>query len=77
MKIVEGNVPITLASNVLGIGGASIKGGLISGALPIGSAWKNPESSSWVYHISPQKLAEYEGYSKEEILALMREGVDA
>lgn len=72
MEIVEGNVPLPVAAKVLGISVPSVTGGLIAGALPIGSAWKNEEGNDKnMYHISPKKLADYEGYSKEEILELI------
>lgn len=41
MTIVEGNVPLPVAADILGISVPSLQGALVAGALPIGSAWKN------------------------------------
>ena len=72
MEIVEGNVPIPVAAKILGISVPSVKGMLVAGT-DFGYAWKNREDgSNYQYHISPQKLAEYEGYSNEEILEAMK-----
>lgn len=77
MQIVEGKVPLPLAAKILGISEPSVKGGMIAGALPIGAAWKNAEDNkNSTYHISPQRLAEYEGYTKEQILELIAEYKD-
>ncbi len=77
MQIVEGKVPLPLAARILGISEPSVKGGMIAGTLPIGAAWKNAEGNkNSTYHISPQKLAEYEGYTKEQILELIAEYKD-
>lgn len=73
MTIVEGNVPLSIAAEILGISVPSVKGGLLSGTLPIGGAWKNADSSHDMFHISPQRLADYEGYTKDEILEIVRE----
>lgn len=74
MQIVEGKVPLPLAAKILGISEPSVKGGMIAGTLPIGATWKNSEDNkNYTYHISPQKLAEHEGYTKSEILELIAE----
>lgn len=74
MRIVEGNVPIPVAADILGISPLSVKGGLQAGALPIGAAWHNEGADKrTMYHISPAKLAEYMGYSKEDVLEYMAE----
>lgn len=73
MQIVEGNVPIKVAADILGISIDSVKGLLISGT-DFGYAWKNGENNNrYQYHISPEKLARYEGYTKQEILEYMAE----
>lgn len=68
MTIVEGNVPLPVAADILGISVPSVKGAMLAGALPIGGAWKNADSSHDMFHISPQKLADYEGYTKADVL---------
>lgn len=74
MRITRGNVPIPVAADILGISPLSVKGGLQSGALPIGASWHNEGADKrTMYHISPAKLAEYMGYTKDEILEYMEE----
>ena len=74
MKLVEGNVPVKIAAKILGMSIDSVKGLLIAGIVDFGYAWKNDSlNEQYQYHISPSKLAEYEGYKKEEILEYMQE----
>lgn len=74
MRIAEGNVPIQVAADILGISQTSVRGGLQAKALPIGASWHNEGSDEkTMYHISPAKLAEYMGYTKEDILEYMAE----
>ena len=74
MKLVEGNVPVPCAAKILGISIDSVKGLLIAGIVDFGYAWKNkPDNQQYQFHISPSKLAEYEGYEKQEILEYMKE----
>lgn len=74
MRITEGNVPIPIAADILGISPLSVKGGLQAKALPIGASWNNKGSDKrTMYHISPAKLAEYMGYTKDEILEYIEE----
>lgn len=61
-------VSVRRAGELLGLAPLSVQGALVAGALPIGGAWKNENSSTYTYHISAQKLAEYIGLTKEEVI---------
>lgn len=61
------SVSIKRAAEILGLSPISVQCALRVGALPIGSAWKNENSTTWKYHVSPKLLSEYSGVSEEEI----------
>ena len=61
-------IKVSEAAKILGCSALTIQCGVRCGALPIGSAWKNDGSTCWTYLISPQKLGEYIGLSREDIL---------
>lgn len=61
-------VSVQTAAKLLGLSPLSVQGALINKALPIGGAWKNPDSSCYTYHISPQQLGLYIGLTKEEVM---------
>lgn len=61
-------VSVKRAAELLGLSPLSVQGALIDRALPIGGAWKNENSTTYTYHISPQKLGEYVGLTKEQVI---------
>lgn len=68
IKVTEQTVSLDRAAKLLGIGTDSVKGGLITGRLPIGCAWKNEGSSTYNYNVSAYRLGEYLGLTKEEVV---------
>lgn len=67
IKIIS-RVSPQVAGEILNLSVQSVQGALIANALPIGGAWKNPGSSTYTYYISAQKLAEFVGITKQEVL---------
>lgn len=65
------SVPVRIAAEILGISVLSVQGALREKALPIGTAWKNPDSNLWKYHISPYQLGRYIGMKKNEIYQII------
>lgn len=61
------------AAKLLGMSITSLYGALQHNALDIGGAWKNEGSPDWFYHISPAKLGEYVGMTKEEVKEAVKE----
>lgn len=77
MKIIQAaRVPLHIAAELLGLSVLSVQGALINKALPIGGAWKNPDSTCYTYHISPQQLGLYIGMTKEEVIKYCKEKED-
>lgn len=64
----EQSVDVKRAALLLNMSEKSVQCGLIAGVLPIGAAWHNVGSTAYKYHISAQKLADYLGLTKEEVV---------
>lgn len=56
------------AAEILGVGQLTIQEGMKCGALQIGAAFQQTDSTTWTYIISAGKLGDFLGVSREEIL---------
>lgn len=61
-------VRVAEAAKILHTSPYSVQCGMKCGELEIGAAWKNEGSTCWTYLISAQKLGDFLGKSREEIL---------
>ena len=56
------NIPLKEAARIMGKDYQFVRLGLIEGSLPIGTAYKMPDSSNYNFYISPRLFWEYTGY---------------
>lgn len=61
-------VTVQEAGTILGVCALTIQQGMKCGALDIGAAFKQEDSTTWTYIISAGKLAKFLGVTREEIL---------
>lgn len=70
IRLVNSITP-AVAGKILNLGVQSVQGALIAGVLPIGCAWKNPDSTTYKYYISAAKLADFCGITKQDVIDIM------
>ena len=56
------NIPLKEAARIMGKDYQWVRLGMIEGLLPIGTAFKLPDSSVYSFYISPRLFWEYTGY---------------
>ena len=56
------NIPLKEAARIMNKDYQYVRMGIIEGILPIGTAFKMPNSSSYSFYISPRLFWEYTGY---------------
>ena len=69
------NVPVSTAARLLGLSERLLRNGLKSGAFPFGFAQRR--RLRWRFHISPNKLFEYLGENRDEIIQRKKNGIRA
>ncbi len=62
-----GCVPLPVAAKILGMSVFSLQCGLRTKQLPVGTCWKNEDSTCFKYVISPTALSKFQGISLEDI----------